>query len=189
MSEDLLKALMSGLGIAAFERRPDGSFASIAPLPTWFARLAGDGTFPFLGHILDEAGRFWNKGEPMRREWGPCAEVDEVGHEFHYKVTAVTMAPKHYLIFQLDPGSDRMREMLQKVRDQALATEQRASADAAFAIAMEEVKIAAEQVRDVLRNFSSAAAGSPDVEQRTQLATTCDELLRRVDAFTRLASS
>jgi hypothetical protein len=187
MSEDLLKALMNGLGIAAFERRDDGSFVSLAPLPRWFARLAGDGTFPFLGHILDEAGRFWSKGEPMLQEWGPCAEVDEIGHQFHYKVTAVTMAPKHYLIFQLDPGSDRMQKMLQKVRNDALATEQRASADAAFALAMEEVKIAAEQVRDVLRSFAPAAA--PDPEQRTKLAATCDELLRRVDAFNRIASS
>jgi hypothetical protein len=189
MSEDLLKALMNGLGIAAFERRADGSFGSLAPLPRWFARLAGDGTFPFLGHILEEAGLFWTKGEPMLREWGPCAELDEVGQEFHYKVTAVTMAPKHYLIFQLDPGSDRMQKMLQKVRNDALASEQRASADAAFAIAMEEVKIAAEQVRDVLRSFSPAAAASADVEQRTKLAATCDELLRRVDAFNRLAAS
>ena len=187
MSEDLLKALMSGLGIAAFERRPDGSFASVAPLPPWFARLAGDGTFPFLGHILEEAHRFWSKGEPMLREWGPCAEVDEVGHEFHYKVTAVTMAPKHYLIFQLDPGSDRMRQMLQKVRDQALATEQRASADASFAAAMQGVRTSAERVRDLLRTFSPAAASPPDLDQRTKLAASCDDLLKRVEAFTRLS--
>src|SRR5262245_9565535 len=190
MSEDLLKALMSGLGIAAFERRPDGSFAAVvAPMPRWFARLAGDGTFPFLGHILEEAGRFWTKGEPMLREWGPCAEVDEVGREFHYKVTAVTMAPKHYLIFQLDPGADRLQKMLQKVRNDQLAIEQRASSDAAFAIAMEEVKLAAEQVRDVLRELTPAAAAPPSLDQRTKLAATCDELLRRVESFTRLAST
>ena len=69
MSEDLLKALMNGLGIAAFERRADGSSGRSAA-PSWFARLAGDGTFPFLGHILEEAGLFWTKGEPMLREWG-----------------------------------------------------------------------------------------------------------------------
>ena len=51
--------------------------------------------------------------------------------------------------------------MLQKVEERGARTEQRASADAAFAIAMEEVEIAAEQVRDVLRSFSSAAGPRP----------------------------
>jgi hypothetical protein len=131
MSDELLKTLVPALGIAAFERRPDGSFGALAPLPRWFERLAGDGTFPFLGHILEEATRYWNKEEAKPREWGPCAEVDEAGHEFHYLVMALTVAGRKYLVFQLDRASDEMRQVLQKVRDQALAAEQRADADAA----------------------------------------------------------
>jgi hypothetical protein len=132
MSDDVLKALVPALGIAAFERREDGSFGAVAPLPRWFERLAGDGTFPFLGHILEEAGVYWNKKEGGKsHEWGPCAEVDEAGKEFHYTVTALTVAGRKYLVFRLDPGSDRMQQMLQKVRDQALAAEQQADAERA----------------------------------------------------------
>ena len=124
MSDDLLKALFPALGMAAFERRADGSFSALAPLPRWFERLAGDGTFPFLGHILEEATWYWTKGGDKLREWGPCAETDEAG-EFHYMVTALTLSGRSVLVFSLDTASDRMREMLQKVRDQALAAEQR----------------------------------------------------------------
>jgi hypothetical protein len=126
MSDELLKALMPALGLAVFVRRPDGSsFGPVAPLPRWFERLVGDGTFPFLGHILEEATRYWNKEDAKPREWGPCAEVDEAGHEFHYTVTAMTVEGRQYLVFQLDRVSDEMRQILQKVRDQALAAEQR----------------------------------------------------------------
>jgi hypothetical protein len=126
MSDDLLKALLPALGIAAFERHIDGSFRALAPIPRWFERLAGDGTFPFLGHILEEAVRYWNKGDAKPREWGPSAETDEMGREFHYMVSALTLAGRNVLIFSLDTASDRMRQVLQRVRDQALAAEQRA---------------------------------------------------------------
>ena len=126
MSEDLLKAVMPALWMAMFERLPDGSFRALAPLPRWFERLAGDGTFPFLGHILEEATFYWNKTEAKPREWGPCAETDEAGHEFHYSVIALTVSERKVLLFQLDTHSDRMRHMLQKVREQALAMEQQA---------------------------------------------------------------
>ena len=126
MSDELLKALLPALGIAAFERHMDRSFRALAPIPRWFERLAGDGTFPFLGHILEEATRHWNKGDAAKpREWGPSAETDEAGHEFHYVVTALTLTGRHVLIFSLDTASDRMQKVLQKVREQGLATEQR----------------------------------------------------------------
>ena len=55
------------------------------------------------------------------QDWGPCAEVDDHGKEFHYKVTAVQAEERQSLTFQIDRDSDRMREMLQKVREKALA--------------------------------------------------------------------
>ena len=90
MSEQVLSTLLPALTMAAFERRADGAFASVAPPPPWFTRIASDPTFPFLGHILEEANHFWQRGTSGTSEWGPCAEVDETGKEFHYKVTAVT---------------------------------------------------------------------------------------------------
>lgn len=129
MSDDVLKALLPALGMAAFERRADGSFAALAPLPRWFERIAGDGTFPFLGHILEEAAFYWNKGGDKLREWGPCAETDEAGREFHYMVTALTLSGRSVLVFALDTASDRIRGVLQKVRQQALSAEQRAEGE------------------------------------------------------------
>lgn len=189
MSDELLKTLVPALGIAAFERRPDGSFGAVAPLPTWFERLVGDGTFPFLGHMLEEAGRYWNKGESGPRNWGPCAEVDEAGREFHYTVTAVTVAGRNYLLFQLDPGSDRLRITLQKVREQALVAEQREGSDAAIATALQHVRETAEELRDLLRRFSGAPSSQPDLELRRTLSATCDDLLKRVDAFVSASAS
>jgi hypothetical protein len=125
MSDDLLEALLPALGIAAFERHVDGSFRALAPIPRWFERLAGDGTFPFLGHVLEDATRYWNKRDSKPREWGPSADIDEAGREFHYMVTALTLSGRSVLLFSLDTASDRMRQMLQKVREQGLATEQR----------------------------------------------------------------
>lgn len=120
MSEDALAKLLPALDIAAFERAPGGSFHPLAPQPPWFARLGRDGTFPFLGHILEEAVRFWAERTEGVREWGPCADVDEHGAEFHYRVKAVTLADRAYLVFQLDEAAKRMQEVLQTVRSDAL---------------------------------------------------------------------
>ena len=125
MTNDALVALLPSLGIAAFEQNADGSFQPLAPAPAWFAGLGKDGTFPFLGHILEEAGAFWASTTDGVREWGPCADVDADGQEFHYMVKAVTSGARAYLVFQLDEAAERVREVLQKVRSDALAHAQR----------------------------------------------------------------
>ena len=52
MSNDATTAtILSALEIAAFERRTDGSFVSLVPVPEWFSVLGRDQTFPFLGHL------------------------------------------------------------------------------------------------------------------------------------------
>ena len=113
-------ALLPALDIAAFERNSDGSFRPVAPLPGWFARLGRDGTFPFLGHILEEAVGFWASEEEGVRTWGPCADVHEDGTEFHYIVKSLTLGFRKFLVFQLDESAERVREVLQKVRSEAL---------------------------------------------------------------------
>jgi hypothetical protein len=123
MTDESLPQLLSTIGIAAFERRGDGTFAPVSPAPAWFQRLAGDATFPFLGHILEDAGQFWRRGHVGSEEYGPCAAVDEHGREFHYKVTAVSIATSRYLLFQLDAASDRLRDVLQAARDKSLHAE------------------------------------------------------------------
>jgi hypothetical protein len=121
MTDDSLATLLTALDIAAFEPGTEGGFQSLAPLPTWFTRLGRDGTFPFLGHILEEANVFWNSGADGLREWGPCAEVDDSGREFHYLVKALRVNTRAYLVFQVDEGAERLRRVLQRVRSDALA--------------------------------------------------------------------
>lgn len=125
MTDNALSALLTALDVAAFEREAEGGFQPVAPLPTWFTLLSRDGTFPFLGHILEEANVFWNSGAGGLREWGPCAEVDESGREFHYLVKALRLNMRAYLVFQIDEGAERLRRVLQKVRSDALAEEQK----------------------------------------------------------------
>lgn len=120
--EESLARLLTALDIAAFARHRAGGFRPLADPPSWFGRLSRDGTFPFLGHILEEAEAFWISGEVGSRQWGPCAELAEDGREFHYLIKAVTTDQHAYLVFQLDEGAERMRDVLQQVRSNALAT-------------------------------------------------------------------
>lgn len=118
--EDLAR-LITALEIAAFGRVQTGGFRPLAAPPAWFGRLTRDGTFPFLGHILEEAEAFWTSGEQGARQWGPCVDVAEDGREFHYLVKALTTEQHAYLVFQLDEGAEGMRDVLQKLRSDALA--------------------------------------------------------------------
>lgn len=123
MTDESLSTLLTALDIVAFERRPDGSFRPLTAPPEWFGRLSRDGTFPFLGHILDEAQAFWNSRAEGAREWGPCADVAEDGREFHYLVKALRVQERAYLVFQRDQGAERVRDVLQKVRSEALGAQ------------------------------------------------------------------
>ena len=129
MGDELLAGLLYTMGVAVFERRPDGAFVSVTEPPPWFSAMKSDATFPFLGHILRRLPSSGTATWSGRQDWGPCAEVDDHGKEFHYKVTAVQAEERQYLTFQLDCDSDRVREMLQKVREKALAEGTRAKAD------------------------------------------------------------
>ena len=162
MSNDALDDLLPAIGVAAFRRRDDGAFVPLTDTPPWFARLAGDGTFPFLGHILEEASRFWDSPVAAHREWGPCAEVDDAGREFHYKVTAVIAPPSRYLVFQLDTGSDEMRKVLVKVREQMLDAEQHAR-----------------ELRAIIDALPDAGSVDSRRELAERLAKRCEALLRR----------
>ncbi|MBS1819406.1 MAG: hypothetical protein JSU08_15855 [Acidobacteria bacterium] len=122
--ETSLAVVTRALGLAVFVRQPDGGFEPVGPAPEWFVRVTSDDTFPFLGHILEEATAFWQRRQSGRADWGPVAEVDDQGREYHYLVSALLVDGAEYLVFQLDAGAERMREVLQKVRSEALSAEQ-----------------------------------------------------------------
>ena len=147
MSAHELPTVLRALEMAAFKRAADGSFVSIAPTPDWFARITSETTFPFLGHILEEAGAFWRRGLPGSLQWGPCAEVNESGEEYHYLVSALIADDGQYLVFQLDPGADRMRDLLQKVRSEALSAERDS---ASFTAIVAEMRRTNKSVKEIL---------------------------------------
>ncbi len=182
MTDDLLKTLLPAIDIAAFERRTDGTFSSIAPHPAWFSRLIGDVTFPFLGHVLEEAVAFWDSGTAARREWGPCEEVDDAGRPFHYKIIALTAGARQYLLFQLDRESDRMRDVLQKVRQDALVNgyQSRAETDTLRAF-QAEVRRATGEMDDLLRQLLTASSRDAQLEATKTLVEKCRQLANAVD--------
>jgi hypothetical protein len=172
MSDDLLKTLLPAMDIAVFERRSGGSFAAVAPPPAWFSRLTADMTFPFLGHILEEANDVWR-------------HRDEAGQEFHYKVVATIIDGRQYLLFQLDRGSDWIRGVLQKVRQQALASEQDSGSTDALSVVRQEVRGTVNDIRDLGARMAAASQPAERAELRQALSATCDSLLNGIDALIR----
>ena len=180
MSDDL-KALLLAIDIAAFRREPDGSFTPVAPLPAWFGRLMRDPTFPFLGHILEDAAEFWSRGEEGFGEFGPCADVNEAGREFHYRVVAVTASATSYLLFRLDPDAERLRDVLQTVREKALVESTLPIADAG--VLRNVVRVRGEDIHGLLRRVLGTA---PTPEQRElwgAISSALDSMMARVDAL------
>jgi len=183
MSDDL-KALLAAIDIAAFRRDADGSFTPVAPLPAWFGRLVRDPTFPFLGHILEEAADFWARDEAGYREFGPCAEVNDAGREFHYRVVAVTAPGASYLLFRLDADAERLRDVLQTVREKALVESTLPVADAS--VLQNVVRVRGEDIHGLLRRVLATAPSPEQRELWSAISSALDSMMARVDA---LASS
>jgi hypothetical protein len=188
MSDPLLTSLLPALEIAAFARSADGSFSTAAPIPAWFERLVKDTTFPFLGHILEEAEQFWSGGSQGFQEFGPCAEVDESGREFHYKVIAVSTAGLQYLLFQPDPATDRIRDVLQKARERSLgAGDSRTTA--ALALLQKEAQLAATEIGALLEQIRRARPHQEESKALDDIAARCERLRNCVTSVTALAST
>jgi hypothetical protein len=180
---DDLGVLLSALDIAAFHRNADGGFTQVGPMPDWFGRLVGDATFPFLGHVLEEAVQFWTHGAAGRREWGPAVEVNEVGREFHYRISAVSSAAGQYLVFQLDPGSERLRDALQAVRQRALSKEMSGMPSATAAV-RSEVRETGEQIHELMRRLLGTAPTEAQLQLWSSISASLDGLMDRVDTLT-----
>ncbi len=70
---------------------------------------------------MPQARQFWSEPRADRLTWGPCAEVDPEGREFHFTVSALSLPDRKFLVFELDRSAEPMRALLQKAREQALA--------------------------------------------------------------------
>ncbi len=69
---------------------------------------------------MTQARQFWSEPRADRLTWGPCAEVDAEGREFHFTVSALSLPDRKVLVFELDRSAEPMRALLQKAREQAL---------------------------------------------------------------------
>ena len=185
MSDDV-KALLRAIDIAAFRREPDGSFTPVAPPPAWFGRLVRDPTFPFLGHVLEDASAFWVAGEEGFREFGPCADVNEDGREFLYRVLAVTAAGASYLLFRLDPDAERLRDVLQTVREKALAESTELGPDTG--VLRNVVRVRGEDIHGLLRRVLGTAPTPEQRELWNAISSALDSMMARVDALASHAS-
>jgi hypothetical protein len=121
---EALEAALSALEIGVFAEDESGGFVAVGPVPAWMSAFARNPSFPFLGAFLAEARQFWKAPQPGRLTWGPCAEVDERGGEFHFLVSAISLPARKLLVFELDRAAEPMRAVLQKAREQALAASQ-----------------------------------------------------------------
>ena len=117
---DALAAALGALAIGVFRQDDAGGFVSVGPVPAWMAAFSRNPTFPFLGSFLGQARAFWREPQVERLTWGPCAEVDADGREFHFLVSAISLPEHQLLVFELDRSAEPMRAVLQKARDQAL---------------------------------------------------------------------
>jgi hypothetical protein len=178
---DDLKALLAAMAMAAFRREADGSFTPVASMPAWFGRLVRDPTFPFLGHILEDAADFWERGEDGFREFGPCADVNEAGREFHYRVVAVTASGVSYLLFRLDPDTERLRDVLQTVREKALAESTFPVVDAS--VLQNVVRVRGEDIHGLLRRVLGTAPTPEQRELWNAISSALDSMMARVDAL------
>jgi len=185
MSASQLETLLPLLDVAAFVRHGDGSFSAISQPPAWFERLTSDTTFPFLGHILEEANGFWQRGLQGAADYGPCAEVDDNGREYHYLVTAVSGASAQYLVFQIDRGADRMRSVLQKVRSEALTA---AQDGVAYQAVVADMRKTNQEVKELLRQLLLAGLNPTQLEMVNQLATRCVNLMAGATELVRATS-
>src|SRR5262245_8517978 len=175
MSQDV--NILSAMKVAAFERQEDGTCVPLSAPPAWFTRIVADGVFPFLGHILEDANQFWSERSPGRRDFGPCAETDESGKEFHYSVSAITADDKQYLVFQLDPGSDRLREVLQQVRQQALAAGDDLRGEAVVDRMYQKVRQTASDIQSAVSGLPAISGASARIECWKSVSSKCEDLI------------
>lgn len=173
MSDAALKLLFTAMDFAVFERAGDGSFTAMTPAPPWFPQLAS-GTFPFLGHVLDEANAFWFSGRDGRQNWGPAAETDERGREFHYMVSALTVDGRQYLLFHLDRASDRLREVLQLARDRKLQEDRDRHGRT---LAVNGIRERSDELVNVLGRLTTGPQAPGQRELFEQLSAACEALV------------
>ena len=173
MNEEVLSALLPALGFAVFVRGADNSFTPITPPPSWFTRL-GNVTFPFLGHILEEANQFWDGGARRTAGVGPVrgggSQRQGVPLQSHRpdrrradSACCFISTPNRIASAKCCPRSER----------ESLATEQSRNATSMSAM---EVRLIREEIHRILGKLLGTNATEVQIELLRKLSSRCDEL-------------
>ncbi len=177
--EFVFEDLLAVLDAVVLERRTDGSFLPLGPVPSWFAGLGADGTFPFLGTFLEEATAFWTTQVRGRLSSGLCAATNAEGREFHFEATAVAIAGRQLLLFELPRGVDDLRSILQEAREEKLARGGLERLLDARTQAMRDVRADLQQLAERLRDGARHATG-PAADASRDLAAQLSRLEARL---------
>ena len=133
MSDTLLANVLRALDVAVVERLPDSRFQMVGSSPEWLeaafdrapagARHTLAGALPFLDHFLQQADAAWHDRGTARADSGPfTAQIG--GDEALLRATALTLEHRSLLVIERLTGDADTRPILQKAREQMLATEQ-----------------------------------------------------------------
>jgi hypothetical protein len=177
--EFVFEDLLAVLDVVVLERRLDGSFVPLVPVPGWFAGLEKDGTFPFLGTFLEEATQFWAGTVRGRLPSGLCAATNAEGREFHFEAVAVAISGRHLLLFELPRGVDDLRSILQEAREEKLA---RAGLERLLDLrtqSMRDVRADLRQLGEGLRD-AARRGEQPSADASRELAARLDRLEARL---------
>lgn len=132
MTDTLLPVLLRTLDVAVIERLPDSRFHIVSPSPEWLeaafeaappgSRHLLEGALPFLEQFLGQADAAWHDRGSARADSGPFVTVVK-GQEALLRATALTIDNRAILVLERLTGEADTRPILQKARDQMLATE------------------------------------------------------------------
>ena len=133
MSDTLLANVLRTLDIAVLERLADSRFQIVGTSPAWLesafdeapagARHTLGGALPFLDHFLLDADSVWHERGDARADSGPFTATIG-GQDALLRATAITVEHRSVLVLERLTGDADARPILQKAREQVLATEQ-----------------------------------------------------------------
>lgn len=128
----MLDEVLFSLEVAVIERLPDERFEIRGKSPAWLeaafdaapagARHTLGGALPFLDDFLRQADVAWHNRGAARATSGPFA-IDVGQNSWLLRATAMTVANRSIMVLERLTGDADTRPILQKAREQMLATE------------------------------------------------------------------
>ena len=145
IDEVINSGVLTALGIATFERLPDGGFRLVGRPPDWLLSLYPEAAYPgrrlvlqerflFLEHFLMDAESFWKTSDNIgRASSGAWTETDWSGNNHHLEASAVLSTGRPLLIIEpLRLAYEEIQPLAQKAREKSLDYERLARTENAL---------------------------------------------------------